>query len=111
MVVKRKYTKPDYSLLFMVSGAFFCFFLFGNHHLSEDWLSYYSLSVIREPGYALFVRGFIDLLGEEMGIHGIALVQNLLAAFGVYAFSAYFGHEIWSKGRFLSAFPLPHKQR
>ena len=66
---------------------FFGLFALGNHHFSEDWLSYYSLSVIREPGYALLVRGLVDGFGEELGIHLIALVQNLLAGLSVFLFA------------------------
>ena len=72
-------------------------FALGNHHFSEDWLSYYSLSVIREPGYALLVRGLVGGFGESMGIHLIALVQNLLGAISVFLFADHFEKNI-SKG-------------
>ncbi len=77
---KKKAVPAAISLLFFAAA-----FLFGEHHFSEDWYSYYSLSVIREPGYALFVRVSLELFGEQGGIHFIALIQNLLAAFSVFA--------------------------
>ncbi len=85
--MKTKAQKTALLLPACVFSVFALFFFLGDHHFSEDWLSYYSLSVIREPGYALLVRGLVDGFGEELGIHLIALVQNLLAALSVFLFA------------------------
>ncbi len=81
---KKRAPETGFVLVTALSILFFAgCFLLGDHRLSEDWYSYYTLSIIREPGYALFVRACLDFFGQDAGLHVIALLQNLLAAFSV----------------------------
>ncbi|MDD3368254.1 MAG: hypothetical protein PHP50_05085 [Lachnospiraceae bacterium] len=94
---KVRRDKTEYGIIIAVGIVFLLLYLVGEKRASDDWYSYYVMNVIREPGYATFVRLCYNVFGD-FWIDAVAIFQNILAAISVYAFSDFVYRNIWKTG-------------
>ncbi len=88
-------------LLFLIV-VFTAIFFVGGVQTYPDTDSYLKMSPIREPGYALVLKGVTALFGER-GFFILGFLQNALAVFAVYMTSCYIGSKFKEKFVFFLA--------
>lgn len=93
----REHLREGAVLLFLIV-VFTAIFLAGGVKTYPDTESYLKLSPIREPGYALLLKGMYTLFGEN-GFAVMGVFQNALAVCSVYLTARYIGSKF--KGNYI----------